>query len=179
MKGNKKRTRWFFWFGWSTEPVERWLEQAARQGWHLVWTDRFLNRFHFERGESKRVRYAVDYQFAAPSDEYWTLFEDAGWELVAEGLGYYIWRTEYEGAERPEIFSDVHSLIERNQRIMWLLIVLLLAQVPAWISSFLLGWWEKPFGRPVLALQATVVVILLLSIGAIQRRNAYLRSRQP
>lgn len=179
MTSNRRRTRWFFWFGWSPERLERWLEESAMQGWHLIGADRFLNRFHFERGPSKRVRYAIDYQHTEPSDEYWTLFEDAGWQRVVEGLGYYIWRTEYEGAEPPEIFSDLDSLIQRNLRIMWILVVLLVAQIPAWISGFLLGLWQKPFGKPLLVLYVVTLAILLLSIGAVQRRNSYLRSRRP
>ncbi|NLN28787.1 MAG: DUF2812 domain-containing protein [Firmicutes bacterium] len=174
-----KKSRWFFWFGWATEKLEAWLEKEARLGWHLVWADRGLNRFHFRKGPAKQVRICIDYQPGQPADEYWTLFQDAGWELVAEGFGYYIWRTEYEGADRPDIFTDVDSLIQRNQRIMAILVFILLCQLPSWSSSFLFGWWKSAYVKVLLGAYALTCLVLAGYVVAIHRANARLRARRP
>lgn len=177
--GRSRKVRWYFWWGWSTQKLESWLEKEARNGWHLVHADRWLNRFHFEKGPAKQVRICVDYQSGEPTDEYWTLFEDAGWEAVAQDLGYYIWRTEYEGAARPEIFSDVDSLIQRNRRLMGMLGLILLLQIPAWTSTYLFGLWRGSFGRVFGPVYLVLLLLLVGSIAAIYLTNHRLRARKP
>lgn len=179
MSRRSRKVRWFFWWGWSTEKLEAWLEKEARSDWHLVRADRWLNRFHFKKGPAKQVRYCVDYQYGEPTEEYWTLFEDAGWEAVAEDWGYYIWRTEYEGTNRPEIFSDVDSLIQRNRRLMGLVLLALVIQIPAWVSGFLLSLWQMPIGKVLIPLYLFFFVVLVGTLLAIYRTNNKLRARKP
>lgn len=170
--------RWFFWVGWSTERLEAWLEGLAREGWHLTKADRWLNRFHFVKGPAKQVRICVDYQTGQVPEEYRTLFRDAGWHLVAEEMGYYMWRTEYEGAKRPEIFSDVDSLIERNRRLMGLVFIVLIAQVPVWTLGLFTRLWQMRFGKPLLIVYGVLISIAFLIVIGILRYNMKLRSRK-
>lgn len=170
------RRKWFYWWGWSTTRLEGWLEQMAARGWHLVKADHLLLRFHFAVGEPKRVRVCIDYQ-STVNDEYHSLFSDAGWELVAEGYGYYIWRSEYEDARRPEIFSDIDSLIDRNRRIFSMMMLALLIQPPAWVVAqpVLTRVAQYSVGRVLLALYVLVLVIGVGSLTAILRQNRRLR----
>src|SRR5690606_8143935 len=86
--------RWHVWFHWTADRFEDWLEAMAAQGWHLVKTDRWMHRSHFRRGVPKKVRYCVDFP-GEVTDEYYTIYRDAGWEMVSSALGWHIWRTEY------------------------------------------------------------------------------------
>lgn len=125
-------THWFRWWGWQTEIIESWLEEKAAQGWHVVSVDCWLMRFRFVRDTPKQIRYCADYQ-SGPTAEYQTIFEDAGWNLVSKVGGWYIWRMEYEG-DRPQIFSDVDSLIGRNNRLIGIVAACLSAQTPLMVT---------------------------------------------
>ena len=49
-------------------------------------------------------------------DNYFELFKEDGWELVDNKMGpWFIWRKPYED-EKPNIYTDTKSLIERNNR---------------------------------------------------------------
>lgn len=113
----KSITKW--WWGWNPEKIEDWLEQMDAEGWHLYDATSIGIRFHFMKGESRRVRYCADYQ-SKIGPEYKAIFQDAGWELVYSGTGWYIWRMEYVG-ERPDIYTDIDSMIDRNKRLITLL----------------------------------------------------------
>lgn len=164
MKGEAMTAvHWFSWFGWFSDKVETWLEGKAAEGWHLIKADRMLLRFHFVRGKPKKVRIIADYP-AEVSDEYVTIFQDAGWELVGKGLGWYIWRAEYVGENRPEAFNDINPLIERNHRLLKLIVICLVLQIPALLPNLIVNL-TKPsaavtFG-PVLV---TLYVVLLAGL---------------
>jgi len=62
----------------------------------------------------------VDYQ-PKTEEDYLSLFDEDGWEMKWTGAGgWYLWRKPYT-AERPDIFTDSNSLIERNNRLIKLL----------------------------------------------------------
>jgi hypothetical protein len=49
-------------------------------------------------------------------DNYYELFEDDGWKLVDYTISpWYVWRKPYED-NKPSIYTDTISLIERNNR---------------------------------------------------------------
>lgn len=172
--------RWFRWYGWTTERLETWLEELAAQGWHLEKVDRLLMRFHFRRGPERKVRVCVDYQ-SDVTDEYESLFSDAGWELVVEGAGYYIWRKEYADDKRPEIYTDFDSLIQRNSRLLTVLVLALVIQVPAqlplWMSGVIDQLLNSSWGKGLTVIYGIVIVMLLWGIVSIARANAKLRER--
>ncbi len=120
MSDVKRVFKW--WWAWSHDRIENWLEEMEAQGWNLFHVDCIAVRFHFTKGKSRRMRYCTDYQ-PKIDPEYKNVFFDAGWELVYSENGWYIWRMEYQGT-RPEAYSDVDSLIERNKRFIWIISML-------------------------------------------------------
>jgi hypothetical protein len=114
MNSTKSVTKW--WWGWNPEKIEDWLEQMEAEGWHLYNATGIGVRFHFVKEEPRQVRYCADYQ-GNISPEYKRIFQDAGWELVFSNIGWYIWRMEYSG-ERPNIYTDIDSIIDRNKRLI-------------------------------------------------------------
>lgn len=154
-------TRWFVWSNWSTEKLEAWLEAQAARGWHLTKADRILLRFHFERGTPKTVRYCVDYPDEA-TEEYHIIHNDAGWELAAADVGWYIWRTEYSGDRRPELFNDVEPLILRNQRLLLVFGSALIAQTGIVVTNA--GKWlvNSPIGRVILVPYSLIILVIVV-----------------
>ena len=80
----------------------------------------------------------MDYQTKI-SDDYLSLFQEDGWELTWSGAGgWSIWQKSYEN-ERPEIFTDSHSLIERNHRIRSFLIPIFACLIVIFIGLLLMN----------------------------------------
>ncbi len=94
---------------------EDWLERMAAEGWHInhfgQWSSIFMT---FQRGQPKKYRFVYDPQ-VSPSKEYIATYEQFGWDFLGRMASAHFWRMEYEG-ERPQAFSDLQGLAERNRR---------------------------------------------------------------
>ena len=139
---------WFLWWGWDPEKVEKWLEEMELRGWNLYNVGTMALNFSFKKGESRKVRYCADYQ-SEYDENYFNIFEDDGWELVWEGTGWYIWKKPYTD-ERPAIYTDVNSFVERNNRLfssllpifLWCIPIMTLLIIPNWdISAYRYIFW--------------------------------------
>lgn len=82
----------------------------------------------FVRQEPSKLRFCIDFQ-RTPQTEYTTIIEDDGWILAQMTQGWYLWIKAYT-TERPAIFTDHQSFIDRNQRLLLTLGVILLPQIP-------------------------------------------------
>lgn len=117
---NSIKTVWYWWWGWNPTNMENMLERMEASGWKLFQVDFYGLRFKFRRGQAETVRYSVDYQ-SKTEDDYLSLFDEDGWQMKWTGAGgWYLWRKPYT-ADRPDIFTDSSSLIERNNRLINLL----------------------------------------------------------
>ena len=144
MSETKTDRKW--WWAWEPEKIEDWLEAKEAQGWHAVSGSGIGVKYCFVRGVPRKVRYCADYQNKVTA-EYERLFNDAGWELLYKTQGWYIWRKNYD-EERPEIYYDVESAIDRNQRVMMLLIALGMLQLPCLFLFILLDVIPAAFIPP-------------------------------
>ena len=117
-----------FWSGAYPDKLEAWLEHMELSGWHLVNVHWGGVKFVFEKGESSTISYSLDYR-AQVDEDYVGLLEDTGWELVFKSGGWFIWRKSYEEI-KPELYTDIDSLVERNKRLLMVYGVLMLTQVP-------------------------------------------------
>ena len=168
------------WFAWDSARIEEYLEEMSAQGWHVVQADGMLVGFLFERGEPKRVRYCMDYQ-RQERGEYRQIFADAGWTLLQKSMGWYIWSKEYE-TERPDIYTDVDSLITRNRNLLVTICAVFFTQMPMICINYgnlTLAVRSNPaimaplaiFLAAVYALLAYCTVKLSVSIGKLRRRK--------
>jgi hypothetical protein len=109
------KTVWHWWWGWNTEKVENWLEEMENKGYNLVKVDFAQVRFSFKKGNVRKMRYCWDYP-KNPGDHYFEIFSEDGWESMDNKMGpWFIWRKPYEN-ERPNIYTDTKSLIEKTSR---------------------------------------------------------------
>lgn len=124
--GMETRTalRWFW--AWNASEEERWLEDMARQGWHL---ERGGILFRFRRGEPATVRYRLDClsERGGELSEYLTLCRDAGWSYVTRFGPWYYFRTS--DASAPELHTDPSTLASRYRRLLLVLIILLVSNL--------------------------------------------------
>ena len=115
---NEVKTVWRWWVGWNIDNLEIWMEEMEMDGWNLIKAD-FTSyspmRLKFKKGKNRKIRYCLDFQ-SNMDDNYFEIFKDDGWKLVDNKRGpMFIWSKSYED-ERPHIYTDTKSLIERNNR---------------------------------------------------------------
>ncbi|MGE5454090.1 MAG: DUF2812 domain-containing protein [Methylocystaceae bacterium] len=126
MSGKKIAYKW--WWGWEPDALENWLEEMELKGWRLNSASLGGIRFEFIRGEPRRMRYGVDYQERVET-EYYNLYSDLGWKLAYSWGPWYIWAMAYQD-ERPQIYTDLTSRMELNNRLRGLMISLMAAMFP-------------------------------------------------
>ncbi len=115
-----------------------------RKGWNLTKVDLFQIRFSFKKGKGRKMRYCWDYP-AMPGENYFELFKEDGWESMDNRMGpWFIWRKPY-AEERPNLYTDTKSLIEKNNRqirtvIFGVVVTLILLSIVL-ISNFNFSEW--------------------------------------
>jgi len=101
-------------FAWNDAKEERWLEEMAQAGWHLV-SGPIV--YCFELGAPAQMRYRLDYRTESSGlDEYLKLCKDSGWERVFSFAGWQYFRTA--SATVPEIYTDAASRIAKYRRLL-------------------------------------------------------------
>ena len=114
------KNKWFC--GWNDEKEEAWLRQMACSGLHLVKLAG-LARYAFQTGEPQDVVYRLDYYTGRSGEykNYLRLFQDDGWELVGDFVGWQYFRKPVENGETPEILTDNESKIRKYQNLLGVL----------------------------------------------------------
>lgn len=116
----KKMYRWYA--AWNDKKEERWLEEMARSGWHLVGGP---FPYIFEQGAPVEARYRMDFPpQEMDKEEYLRLYHDTGWERVFEFAGWHYFRTT--SSDAPEIYTDSSSQIAMFRRLLGVCVVLFL-----------------------------------------------------
>ena len=116
------------WFAWNPAKIEDYLEEMAASGWMVEKTAFSLMWFQFIKNKPKKVRYCMDYQWK-PEADYVQIMDDDGWRRVDDASGWILWEKKYSGS-RPHIYTDKRSLIDRNKKIITVIIISLMAQIP-------------------------------------------------
>ncbi|SFB09715.1 MULTISPECIES: DUF2812 domain-containing protein [unclassified Bacillus (in: firmicutes)] len=109
MKKTKKVFKIFF--AWQDNKEEEWLNDMAVQGWGLK---KYALYYEFEKIEPTNYVYKLDFKAGNHDmDEYKAIFEDAGWEHVAQYGGWHYFRTVGVQMASPDIYSDSESKIQK------------------------------------------------------------------
>jgi hypothetical protein len=120
----KMRPGWFY----SPDKYAEWLETMELKGLNLIRMSKIGNSFYFLKGESKKVKYHVDYQLKK-SPSYFKINEESGWKLFFTSVTRYfaisVWGQEYIDLE-PEYYSDVENKIKHAKRFMMSYVIWLL-----------------------------------------------------
>ena len=120
MKSFKRIFKW--WWGWNASKIENDLERFAEKGWRLTQASFGMTVFDLVLDKPQTVRFALDYQNKI-DDEYMTILKDDGWVFVAKSAGWILWKKAYTG-EKPHLFTDNQSLIDRNKRLIFFLSII-------------------------------------------------------
>lgn len=173
----KKMLRKFKWYwAWQDEEEENWLREMSQDGWHLSSVG-IPTIYDFKFGKPEDFVYRLDYRPHSRMDreDYFQLFEDAGWEHVGEMSGWQYFRKPASAEGGLEIFTDRESKIEKYRRLLGFLIILFLPLLVSFStvmrSSFNSTWILilRLIITPLLILYAYACVKLFLRIRKLQR----------
>jgi hypothetical protein len=118
-----QKTKWFW--AWQDDREEEWLGEMSRQGLHLRQPGIF-GQYTFQPGAPREFTFRLDFVTnAKKNDDYYQLFQDAGWEHVGVLGGWQYWRKEVVNGKVPEIFTDNASKIQKYQRLIGVLVILM------------------------------------------------------
>ncbi len=181
MKNNSNDAKVIFrLFGpWQDEQEEIWLTKMASEGYHFVKCTK-PGWYTFIKGESKKVKYCLDYQASASEREkYRQLFDDAGWEYAGEMNNWHYYRKEYEGTEAPEIFTDNESKIQKYKRVLMFfsLLLLSLGVLPLSISLLVRSEGLDFLRGFLMGMGSGITLIMVLTMSATLGRINQLKSR--
>jgi hypothetical protein len=117
----------FFW-PWQDESEEAWLREMSQHGWHLSKPDLF-GSYTFTAGEPRDDIYRLDYRgmFRKNPQDYFQLFQDAGWEYVGGSGGWQYFRRPAASSGTDVLFSDAESKAGEYRRLLIFLVIPLLA----------------------------------------------------
>lgn len=118
-----KKRKMFF----NYQKEERWINEMAADGWHLV--DYKFTKYTFEKGEPEKYDYCIELLSDAPmSDkgkEYLEFMKETGIECVALFGNWAYFRKEATG-ESFEIYTDYDSRKKHLTRIITSLTIVML-----------------------------------------------------
>ena len=121
------------------EKEEQWLEQMAKEGYHLQNT--FLG-YYFQKGEPEKATIKIDFRMFKKKEDfidYCTMFEDGGWKHLAgtksSGVQYF---KKMDDTVGDEIFSDNHSKAARYKRLANMFFELAISYLPLLVVFYLI-----------------------------------------
>jgi hypothetical protein len=118
-----KKFKWFW--AWEDEKEEDWLAEMSANGYHLK-SIGIPGIYTFDAGASRNYVYRLDFNAGRKGyQEYLQIFQDAGWEHLCEYGSWKYFRTQAQGGEIPEIYTDNESKVKKYSRIMLFLIIFL------------------------------------------------------
>lgn len=110
------RLAWIY----SPDRTEQWLEKMSLCGFHLYELGFFGNSFYFIKGDSRKIKYCLDYQNYA-SDEYVSIHMQSGWRQIEIAswrlMKWTIWVKEYDGDVEPAFYSTKSDQLKNARRI--------------------------------------------------------------
>lgn len=123
-------------WAWEDDREEKWLEESAAEGWHLVDVAPFV--YKFRRGQPAYVVYRMDYKLTVDKDyaEYRDIFTACGWELVAEMANWHYYRILPENTEIPEIYNDDRSKAQKYRRLLTVLAPMMIIFITVFNPAF-------------------------------------------
>ncbi|MEK3889131.1 DUF2812 domain-containing protein [Bacillus sp. FSL K6-3431] len=141
----------------SIEKEEKWLTEMSRKGLHLKQYRLFT--YYFDEYPDESYIYQIDFREA--DDDYFQLYQDAGWQYVDSSINrfhYFCTKADKEGSKK--IYSDSESVKVTLQRMMAFYIAIFFAMITSQIG--LIVTWKGWTIQVIVAVFIAVVIILYL-----------------
>lgn len=148
------------------QKEEQWLTEMSSKGLHF--TKYRLGMYYFDEDPSQAYVYQIDFREA--DDDYFQLYEDAGWHHVESFINkFHYFRTGAEKEGVNKIYSDKESVKETLQRMMKFYIGIFFAIIASGLAV-ILTWKGYTSQIIVVSLLSLVLVLYLYLFFGLKRR---------
>ena len=152
------------------EKEAKWLTDMSAKGFHFFkykW-----GFYYFEEDHTKSYIYQTDFQEA--KDEYFELYELAGWEHVhTEIAQYHYFRADKNTIGDKRIYSDPASVKGMYKRMLLFYITIFICMVVSQIG-LLLTWNDGLLSKLILAFVTGVIILYIyLFIKLLQKMKKH------
>ena len=144
------------------EKEEKWLNEMAQKGYHLVKYS--LTKYTFEEGEAGKYIYLIQYvgnNTDEENEEYFQIMKDSNVELITYAMNWAIFRKKTEDGPF-NIFSDYASKIQHYYSISKMLGILTLVNL---FLAFLNISFQTKLNIFVSIFSFSVVLLMLVTMG--------------
>ncbi|CEG23782.1 hypothetical protein BN1080_02787 [Planococcus massiliensis] len=146
-----------FTLAYDIEKEAKWLTDMSAKGFHFYkyrW-----GFYYFEENPSKSYIYQTDFQEA--SDEYFELYQEAGWEHIQTEIGqYHYFRADKNSIGDQRIYSEPASIKGMYKRMLVFYAVIFLCLVVSQIGILLT--WNGNLLSTSVAIFAGAVILLYI-----------------
>lgn len=174
-----KKRRWYW--AYSPDKLEKWLEKMAAEGYRLVKVSRYGSSFFFIKAPKEKKVFVADFQMRKQSD-YDSFHTENDWKKVYSSLysfmNWTIWAKEYDLEEkRPAIYHLANQRLTNGRKILFFnggfMVYLLFIDVFLYYTA--LSNWEgntslKVFTFVCVILSAALAMYFLLKTLLYYRR---------
>ncbi|HLU22289.1 MAG TPA: DUF2812 domain-containing protein [Bacillaceae bacterium] len=161
-----------FFLASNVDKEEKWLIEMSSKGFHFKKYKAFM--YYFEEDKNKSYIYQTD--FNEPTDDYFQLYEDAGWEYVDSAVvRFHYFRTDANNTKVKKIYSDSESIKETYQRMLkfYLLLFFVLLTSQVWLFT---TWRGDALQIIVLSIVGAVILLYVYLFISLKRKiNFYTR----
>jgi len=146
-----------------------WLTDMSEQGLHFYKYK--FPFYYFEEDPNTSYVYQTDFPESEVQDDYFRLYEDAGWEHVTVVLeSFHYFRAEKDKIGEKRIYTDPDSLKALYERMLRFYLLLFLVVMVAQIGM-LLTWQGWLFQKVALGLVIVVVVLYAILFIRLLRKS--------
>ncbi|MCJ1910019.1 DUF2812 domain-containing protein [Planococcus ruber] len=146
-----------FTLAYDIEKEAKWLTDLSAKGFHFYkyrW-----GFYYFEENPSKSYIYQTDFQEA--SDEYFELYQEAGWEHIQTEIGqYHYFRADKNNIGDQRIYSEPASIKGMYKRMLVFYAIIFLCLVVSQIGILLT--WNGNLLSTSVAIFAGAVILLYI-----------------
>lgn len=161
-----------FILGSNVDKEEKWLTEMSSKGLHFRKYTLFT--YYFDENPNESYIYQTD--FREPNDEYFQLYEDAGWEYVDSAVvRFHYFRTDasnLKNLKAKKIYSDSESVKETYQRMMKFYLLFFFLMIVAQIGLFT-TWRGDTLQIIVTAIVLAVILFYLYLFISLKRKINY------
>lgn len=148
---------WRYFFAWQEEKEKAFLENMAKDGYFLTETN--TGKYIFNKSEPADVVYEIDFMGQDFEDvaEYLQIYEDAGWQMVADKGSWFYFCRERSKDMNNSLFNDNTSKLEKYRRLLGYMASL-------WLITVFFIFISISFSvRQEAALSSVTMTLLILS----------------
>lgn len=159
-----KKVRFFL--ASNIEKEEKWLTDMSSKGFHFQ--KYRLGLYDFDQNPEKEYIYQIDFNEA--SEEYFSFYNEAGWEHVDSSIGrfhYFKRRADQPGVKK--LYTDFESMKESVQRMFQFYLTMFLFLICSHTGLFL-TWYGHPIQIAVAALFAFGIALYLYLFVSLKKK---------